>query len=54
MFDPSGLNADQRAAVEHDDRPLLVLAGAGTGKTATLAARVGRLLATGVEPGGRR
>jgi DNA helicase II / ATP-dependent DNA helicase PcrA len=50
MFDPSGLNADQRAAVEHDDRPLLVLAGAGTGKTATLAARVGRLLATGVEP----
>ncbi|MFP5318815.1 MAG: ATP-dependent helicase [Acidimicrobiia bacterium] len=50
MFDAGHLNAEQRAAVEHDDRPLLVLAGAGTGKTATLAARVGRLLANGVEP----
>ena len=50
MFDTGHLNAEQRAAVEHDDRPLLILAGAGTGKTATLAARVGRVLADGVEP----
>ncbi len=48
MFDE--LNPEQRAAVEHDDRPLLVLAGAGTGKTATLAARVAWLLEEGVEP----
>ena len=50
MFDAGNLNAEQRAAVDHDDRPLLILAGAGTGKTATLAARVGRILADGVEP----
>ncbi len=50
MFDPDGLNPEQRQAADHDDRPLLVLAGAGTGKTATLAARVGRLLERGVEP----
>jgi DNA helicase-2/ATP-dependent DNA helicase PcrA len=51
MFDTATLNPEQRRAVEHDDRPLLVLAGAGTGKTATLAARVGYLLAErDVEP----
>jgi DNA helicase-2/ATP-dependent DNA helicase PcrA len=48
MFDD--LNDEQRAAVEHDDRPLLVLAGAGTGKTATLAARVAWLLEQGEVP----
>jgi len=50
MFDLDGLNPEQRAAVNHDDRPLLVLAGAGTGKTATLAARVATLLERGVPP----
>lgn len=50
MFDIHGLNREQLAAVDHGDAPLLVLAGAGTGKTATLAARVGRLLERGVEP----
>ena len=45
-----GLNPEQRQAVEHGESPLLVLAGAGTGKTATLAARVGHLLARGVQP----
>jgi DNA helicase II / ATP-dependent DNA helicase PcrA len=44
------LNPEQMAAVHHDDRPLLVLAGAGTGKTATLAARVAALLERGIPP----
>ena len=42
------LNDEQRAAVDHDGGPLLVLAGAGTGKTTTLTARVARLLERGV------
>ena len=41
------LNAAQRAAVSHDGGPLRVLAGAGTGKTTTLSARVAWLLETG-------
>jgi DNA helicase-2/ATP-dependent DNA helicase PcrA len=50
------LNPDQRAAVEHgigeggDTRPLLVIAGAGSGKTDTLAHRVAHLVMTGVNP----
>ncbi|HJP65172.1 MAG TPA: ATP-dependent helicase [Actinomycetota bacterium] len=45
-----GLNDDQRRAVEHPGGPLLVIAGAGTGKTWTLACRVAHLLETGVRP----
>ena len=41
------LNDAQRAAVSHDGGPLRVLAGAGTGKTTALSARVAWLLATG-------
>ena len=44
------LNAAQRRAVDHDERPLLVIAGAGSGKTGTLAARVARLVRDGADP----
>jgi len=51
----ASLNPDQRAAVEHDigaaaTRPLLVVAGAGSGKTNTLAHRVARLIMGGADP----
>ena len=44
------LNPQQRAAVEHGSAPLLVIAGAGSGKTLTLAARVARLVIDGADP----
>ncbi|MBI5256321.1 MAG: ATP-dependent helicase [Burkholderiales bacterium] len=44
------LNPEQRAAVEHGSAPLLVIAGAGSGKTLTLAARVARLVLQGADP----
>jgi DNA helicase-2/ATP-dependent DNA helicase PcrA len=42
------LNVDQRAAATHSGATLLILAGAGTGKTTTLCARVAWLLGEGV------
>ena len=42
------LNSEQRAAATHPGGPLLILAGAGTGKTTTLCARVAWLLVEGV------
>src|SRR5260370_1980381 len=53
MFETAGmldeLNDEQRRAATHPDGPLLVLAGAGTGKTGTLVARAAWLRAQGVE-----
>ncbi|HET9894898.1 MAG TPA: ATP-dependent helicase [Streptosporangiaceae bacterium] len=62
MFDATGvatevaarvlddLDAEQRRAVTHPPGPLLVLAGAGTGKTKTLVARAAWLCQQGLEP----
>jgi ATP-dependent DNA helicase UvrD/PcrA len=44
------LNPEQRRAVRHPGGPLLILAGAGTGKTTTLCARVAWLVSEGAAP----
>jgi superfamily I DNA/RNA helicase len=43
-----GLNPEQVKAVGHNQGPLLILAGAGSGKTTVLVARTGRMIADGI------
>ena len=48
MFD--GLNEPQRDAVIHTEGPLIIFAGAGTGKTRTLTSRILHLINSGTPP----
>jgi DNA helicase-2/ATP-dependent DNA helicase PcrA len=50
MFESVQLTEEQRRAATHQGGNLLIVAGAGTGKTTTLTARLGHLVSSGVPP----
>jgi DNA helicase II / ATP-dependent DNA helicase PcrA len=49
-MDLSNLNSEQQKAVKHIDGPLLILAGAGSGKTTTMTHRIAYMIEQGVSP----